>query len=312
MPALFLQIKELWLRLTLVQRVTVVGSAVATLGLIAAMVMLGSQPEYGVLFSDLKTADAQAIVEKLKTANVPYQLSQGGSAISVPASRTAELRLQMAGEGALTGGHVGFDIFDKSTFGATDFAQRVNYRRALEGELARTLEGMDEVETARVHISPARESVFTEKGERAKASVVMRIRQSRELSRERTEAVVNLVASAVEGLDPGDISVMDTRGRLLSAPSRNNGAWSGGAGAFNSHLEARQRLETDTAARIISLLEPITGPGRVRADVAADLDFSQIEQTEEKYDPDSVIRTQQSMQEVRNDKIRGGIVGARA
>ncbi|MFN0085844.1 MAG: flagellar basal-body MS-ring/collar protein FliF [Blastocatellia bacterium] len=314
MPAIFIQIRELWQRLKPVQRATVVGGAVLTLGLIAAMVFLGAQPEYGVLFSDLKTSDAQTIVEKLKADNVPYQLSQGGTVISVPAPRIAELRLQMAGEGALTGGHVGFDIFDKSNFGATDFAQRVNYRRAIEGELARTLEGMDEVETARVHISPARESVFTERGERAKASIVMRVRQNRELSRERTEAVVNLVASAVEGLDPGDISVMDTRGRVLTAPSRGNGAWGGGAGAFSSHLEARQRLETDTAARIISLLEPITGPGRVRADVAADLDFSQVEQTEEKYDPNpAAIRMQQTMQELRNNgTARGGVVGARA
>jgi flagellar M-ring protein FliF len=314
MPALFTQIRDLWGRLRPAQRATLIGAAVATLGLIAAMVYFVARPEYGVLFSDLKTSDAQAIVEKLKAANVPYSITQGGTVISVPAGRISELRLQMAGEGVLTGGHVGFDIFDKSNFGATDFAQRVNYRRALEGELARTLEGMDEVETARVHISPARESVFTERGERAKASVVMRVRQNRELSRERTEAVVNLVASAVEGLDSGDISVMDTRGRVLSAPSRGNNAWSNGAGAFSSHLEARQRLETDTAARIVSLLEPITGPGRVRADVAADLDFSQFEQTEEKYDPNpAAIRMQQTMQESRSGgPVRGGVVGARA
>lgn len=314
MPTFFTQIKELWQRLKPAQRVTVVVAAAATLGLIGALVFFGTQPEYGVLFSDLKTTDAQTIVEKLKAANVPYRLTNGGTSISVPSDRVAELRLQMAAAGVLSGGHVGFDIFDKSNFGATDFAQRVNYQRALEGELARTLEGMDEVETARVHVTPARESIFTEKAERAKASVVMRIRQNRELSRERTEAVVNLLSSAVEGLDPGDVSVMDTRGRVLSAPSRGNSAWERGTNAFNSHLEARQRLETDTAERVIALLEPITGPGHVRANVAAELDFSQIEQTEEKYDPKSaVIRNQQTLQEVRNSKLAGGgIVGARA
>jgi flagellar M-ring protein FliF len=258
MPTFFTQIKELWQRLKPAQRVTIGVAAVVTLGLIIALVFFGTQPEYGVLFSDLKTADAQTIVEKLKAGNVPYRLTNGGTSISVPSDRVAELRLQMAAAGVLSGGHVGFDIFDKGNFGATDFAQRVNYQRALEGELARTLEGMDEVETARVHVTPARESIFTEKAEHAKASVVMRIRQNRELSRERTEAVVNLVASAVEGLDPGDVSVMDTRGRVLSSPSRGNNAWERGTNAFNSHLEARQRLEADTAARVVALLEPIT------------------------------------------------------
>jgi flagellar M-ring protein FliF len=283
--------------------------------MIVALVVYGSQPEYGVLFSDLKTADAQAIIDKLKAASVPYKLSQGGTTVSVPGERVAEMRVQMAAAGALSGGHVGFDIFDKSSFGATDFAQRVNYQRALAGELARTLEGMDEVESARVHITPPRESVFTEKAERGKASVVLRMRQNRELSRERTEAVLNLVASAVEGLDPGDVSVMDTRGRVLSAAGRNHSSGTGGEAAFNSHLEARQRLESETAERIVSLLEPITGSGHVRANVTADLDFSQIEQTEEKYNPQSaVIRSQQTSQESRNSGASGigGLVGARA
>ena len=212
------------------------------------LIYFGSQPEYGVLFSDLKTNDAQTIIEKLKAANVPYRLSNSGTMVSVPSERVPELRLQMAASNSLTGGHVGFDIFDRNNFGATDFTQKVNYQRALEGELARTLEGMDEVETARVHITAPRESVFAEKAERGKASVVLRMRQSRELSRERTDAIVNLVSSSAEGLDPADVSVMDTRGRLLTAPERGR-AGATGANAFNSHLEARQKLETETAKK---------------------------------------------------------------
>jgi flagellar M-ring protein FliF len=153
------QLKELWQRLQTAQRITVVGAAVATLGVIVALVYYGAQPDYKVLFSDLKPSDAQRIVEKLQAENVPYELKNNGTLITVPAERVTELRLQLASEGALSGGHVGFDIFDKSNFGATDFAQRVNYQRALEGELARTLEGMDEVESARVHVTPARESI---------------------------------------------------------------------------------------------------------------------------------------------------------
>lgn len=314
MPDFLNQFLNLWKRLTMGQRIGVGAAAAGTLGLLATLVYLGSQPEYGVLFSDLKSSDAQAIVEKLKASNVAYKLANGGTMISVPSEKVSELRLQMAGSNTLTGGHVGFDIFDRGSLGTTDFTQKVNYQRALEGELAKTLEAMDEVETARVHITAPRESVFAEKAEKGKASVVLRIRANRELSRERTEAVVNLIASASEGLDPSDVAVMDTKGRLLTSPGRNT---PGGihSAAFNSHIEAKQRLETETAARIVSLLEPVVGQGRVQADVAAEVDFSQVEQTEEKYDPkSSVIRSQQTTNEYRTpgSSFNGGLVGARA
>lgn len=313
MPEFLSQWIALWKRLTLGQRMAVGGAVAGTLGLMGLLIYFGSQPEYGVLFSDLKSTDAQTIVEKLKAANVPYRLSNSGTMVSVPSERVPELRLQMAASNSLTGGHIGFDIFDRNNFGATDFTQKVNYQRALEGELARTLEGMDEVETARVHITPPRESVFAEKAERGKASVVLRMRQSRELSRERTDAVVNLIASSAEGLDPADVSVMDTRGRLLTAAGRNN-AGANGTNAFNSHLEARQKLEAETAGRIVALLEPVVGKGHVQADVAAEVDFSQVEQTEEKYDPNSaVIRSQQTAAEYRTPTTAGAglVVGAR-
>jgi flagellar M-ring protein FliF len=313
MPEFLTQWMALWKRLTLRQRMAVGGAVLGTLGLMATLVYFGSQAEYGVLFSDLKVTDAQTIIEKLKASNIPYRLSNGGTMVSVPSDRVPELRLQMAASNTLTGGHVGFDIFDRNNFGATDFTQKVNYQRALEGELARTLEGLDEVETARVHITPPRESVFAEKAERGKASVVLRLRQARELARERTEAIVNLIASSAEGLDPADVSVMDNRGRLLTAPGRNNPG-AAGATAFNSHLETRQKLETETAARIVALLEPVVGKGHVQADVAAEVDFSQVEQTEEKYDPQSaVVRSQQSTAEYRTSTTsNGGLVGARA
>lgn len=300
-------------------RIATIGSALATLGLIGALIYYGSQPDYGVLFADMKPADAQSIIEKLKTANVPYSLSNGGTTILVPHERISELRLQMAGEGALSGGHVGFDLFDKTSFGATDFAQQVNYRRALEGELAKTLEGMDEVESARVHITPKKESVYAEKEEGAKASIMVRVRQNKELSNERSEAIVSLVSSSIEGLDPSHISVMDTRGRLLVAAGTGRSDPSNGAGAFHAQLEAKQKYEAENAARIITLLEPVVGENRVRADVSADLDFSHIEQSEEKYNPQSqVVRSQQTSQEARNTTSgngsgqAGGVAGARS
>lgn len=309
------QAKEVWSRLPIQGRIAAVGSVAVTLALVGAIVYFSTQGEYGVLFSDLNPADAQTIVEKLKSENVPYTLSNGGTTISVPTDRVSELRLQTASTGVLSGGHVGFDLFDKTSFGATDFAQQVNYRRAVEGELAKTLEGMDEVDQARVHITPKKESVFSEKEEGAKASVMLRVRQGKELSNERTEAIVSLISSSVEGLDPSNVSVMDTRGRLLSDGRGTKSGSFGDAGAFSAQLESRRRFETETAARVVSLIEPIAGEGRVRADVGADVDFSQVEQTEEKYNPQSqVIRSQQTAQDVRTTSSSnpGRVVGARS
>lgn len=305
------QFVGLWQRLSGSQRAVVIVAVLATLGLIGAIFYFGSRPNYAVMFSDLKASDAQAIVEKLKATQVPYELSNNGTTISVPSEQVTELRLQMAASGALATGHVGFDIFDKTSFGATDFTQQVNYQRALEGELARTLEGMKEVETARVHITRSHESVFSEKAEPAKASVMLKLR-GRELSAERTEAIVSLLSSAVEGLEPDSVAVMDSDGRLLKGANSKNGIK--GTGGSDSLMEARRKFEADSAEQIIALLEPITGPGHVRANVTADIDFNQTEQTEETYDPKSaVIRVQQTSQEQRGlPGSKGGVAGTRA
>lgn len=313
--ALLTQLKDIWTRLPMSGRIATIGSAAATLALIGVIIYYGSQPDYGVLFADLKPGDAQSIVEKLQAANVPYSISNGGTTVLVPHDRISELRLQMASEGALSGGHVGFDLFDKTSFGATDFAQQVNYRRAIEGELAKTLEGMDEVESARVHITPKKDSVFADKEEGAKASIMLKVRQNKELSGERSEAIVSLVSSSIEGLDPSRVSVMDTRGRLLVAAGNGRNDLSNGAGAFHAQLEAKQKYEAENAARIITLLEPVVGENKVRADVSADLDFSHREQSEEKYNPQSqVVRSQQTSTEARNSSTaqNGGVAGARS
>jgi flagellar M-ring protein FliF len=321
MASALTNLQDVWTRLSGKGKIATIGGAVASLGLLGALIYYGYQPDYRVLFSDLKPAEAQTIVEKLKTANVPYTLSNGGTTIQVPNERIPELRIQMASEGALNGGHVGFDLFDKTNFGATDFAQQVNYHRALEGELSKTLEGMDEIESARVHVTPKKESVFSEKEEGAKASVMVRVRQNKELSNERAEAIVSLVASSIEGLDPSGVSVMDTRGRLLVAAGRGKDSKATDAGAFQAQLEARRKFESESAARVIALLEPVVGDNRVRADIAADIDFSQIEQSEEKYSPQSqVVRSQQTAQETRgttslnaaNATNATGVAGARS
>ncbi|HQZ95552.1 MAG TPA: flagellar basal-body MS-ring/collar protein FliF [Pyrinomonadaceae bacterium] len=315
MASPLIQFKEIWSRMSASGRVATVAAVVGTLGLIGALFYYGSQPNYGVLFTKLTPEDAQKISEKLKVANVPYTLTDSGTVISVPEEKIQELRIKMASEGAITGGHVGFDLFDKTSFGATDFAQQINYRRAIEGELAKTLEAMDEVESARVHVTPKKESVFTEKEDGAKASVVVRIRQNKELSSERSNAIVSLVASSIEGLEPTGVSVMDTSGRLLVAAGKHRPGGMSDTGAFTAQLESKRKFEAESATRLIALIEPVVGYNRVRADVSADIDFSQTEQSEEKFDPKSqVVRSQQVGQEIRNNPAQqvNAPVGARS
>ena len=309
------QFREIWGRMTGSGRIATVAAVAGTLGLIGALFYYGSQPNYGVLFSNLSAGDSQKIIEKLKASNTPFLLTDGGKAISVPQEKVAELRIQMAGEGAISGGHIGYELFDKTSFGATDFTQQVNYRRAIEGELAKTLEGMDEIESARVIVTPKKESVFTDKEEGAKAAVSVRVRQNKELSAERANAIVSLVASSIEGLEPTGVSVMDTSGRLLVAAGKNRPSGLGESGGFTSQLESKRKFEAESAARVSALIEPVVGLNRVRADVSADIDFSQTEQSEEKFDPKSqVVRSQQVGQEIRNNPAQqvNAPVGARS
>lgn len=302
----------LWRGLALRQRLVIISGGIITLLLMASIIFYGTQQEYGVLFSDLKPGDAQTIVEKLKTANIPYQLTNGGTAISIPVEHIAETRIQVASAGLLNNRHIGFDIFDRTNFGATDFTQQVNYQRALEGELARTLEGLDEVDSARVHITRAKESVFVDKEEAAKASVVLTLK-ARGMSPSRAESIVSLVSSAVEGLPPENVQVIDSKGEILAGRKKDDKEK--GVEAFQTLFEARHSFEKDMATRLVTLLEPIAGAGHVKADVTAEVDFNQIEQTEEKYDPKSAVaRTQQVVQESKQPTppLPSGIAGTRS
>lgn len=307
----FSQIKNFWQSLSIIQKISLPSVFIGTLAIIGLLVFYSSEPEYSVLFTSLKPSDAQKVVEKLKSSQVLYKLSDYGTTISVPNPQVLEMRLQVAGSGVLSGGHVGFDIFDKNNFGATDFSQQVNYQRALEGELARTLESMYEIKSARVHITKMRESVFVDKVEPSKASVMIDLATTR-ISPERTEAIVSLVSSAVEGLSPENIIVTDTQGRLLTGGRSSQNINS--LNALDKLMETRRSLELDISERVVSLLEPITGEGRVKANVIAEIDFNQVEETQEKYDPKSaVVRAQQLAQEIKSSPILPiGVAGVRA
>ena len=265
------------------------------------------------LYTSLSPEDASVVVQKLKESATPYRLTNNGTTISVPDEKVAELRLEMAGAGIPKSGRIGFEIFDKTNFGMTDFAEHVNYRRALEGELERSVMTVAEIEQARVHISLPQESVFLEARQPAKASVLIKIHSGAALPDSAVPAITNLVASAVEGLAPEMVSVLDMRGNLLNRPKRSPGNQSE---ASDAALEYRHRIEQDLTAKLNSTLEPLVGAGRFRAAVSAECDLSSGEQSEENYDPThSVMVTSQKTEDITSpshgagSSASGGIPG---
>ena len=260
------------------------------------------------LYTTLAPEDASLVVQKLKESGVPYRISSTGNMISVPEERVAELRLDMASAGLPKSGRIGFEIFDKTNLGMTDFAEHINYRRALEGELERSVMALTEVEQARVHISFPQESVFQEARQPAKASVLLHLRGSAQLPDSAIPAITHLISSAVEGLSPESVSVLDMRGNLLSRAKRGGNT---GSDTSEASLEYRRTVEHDLAAKLDATLEPLVGAGRFRASVSADTDLTSGEQSEEHYDPtQSVMLSSQKTEDVASpSRTATGIPG---
>jgi flagellar M-ring protein FliF len=278
------------LRILLVTTVLCLGAGAAFIG-----VRKVSEP-YATLFSALPEADAAAVVAKLKELKVPHRVVEGGR-IEVPEERVHEIRLEMAGAGLPRGGAVGFENFDKMKLGATEFEQKVMFRRALEGELARTIGSVQAVEAARVHLVMPERSVFANRREPASASVVVKLRQGRELGNPEIGAIVHLVASAVPGLSQDRVTLATTEGALLKRPKS---ATEGGAetGLADDQLAEVRALEASLEERARTMLERVVGAGHVDVRVAADMDFSRVEHTEDHFKPrDPILRSEELMVE---------------
>jgi flagellar M-ring protein FliF len=300
------QLNRLWQSLSWKQRASLAGALVVVAALLAAAVHWNRQRDLRPLFTNLAPEDAGAIVEKLKSSNVRYQVTDGG-AVLVPSDRVAELRLEMAAAGLPRTGRIGFELFDQTNLGVTDFAEQVNYRRALEGELERSVMALAEVERARVHVTFAKESLFTEQRQPAKGSVLVKLRPGARLSPQNVLAIQHLTASAVEGLAPEAVSVLDMAGNLLSRPVLD---LEGEGRLTSAMLEFRQNLEREYLAKIRTTLDPLLGPGRYRAGVNVDCDFTSGEQSEETFDPSrSVMVTSARTEDVSGAAAAAGIPG---
>lgn len=286
------QIKVFYTRFTLQQKLAIAGSGCLVLLLLWALVHFMTQIEYQTLYSELDPQEAQAIVQKLTELKVPYELTTDGRTIKIGSDKLAEVRIQLASQGLPESGRVGFEIFDRTNFGLTNFQEQVNYQRALEGELARSIMTLAEVEAARVHLVLAKESLFQSSDDQTKASVILKLKDGRSLSPSAAQGIVNIVASSVKGLIPEKVVLIDYRGKILS---RNE---SGDSGLSAQQLDARQKLETELSNKIVQILEPAVGQGKVRPQVSVVMNFQQVEETVEQYDPrGSVVRSQNKQEE---------------
>jgi flagellar M-ring protein FliF len=274
------------------------GSKLALLAGIAMVVavasvgwMWGTTPEYRVLFSNVSDRDGGAIVASLAQMNVPYKYSEGGSAILVPSTQVHDARLKLASQGLPKGSLVGFELMETQKFGLTQFQEQVNYQRALEGELARSIQSLDAVQAARVHLAIPKQSVFLREQQKPTASVLVSLHPGRTLEHAQVIGIIHLVSSSVPEMSPGNVSVLDQLGRLLSVQQ-------GGLNLDPAQLAYVQQVEAGVVKRIQDILEPLVGRANVRAQVTADIDFSQGEYTAETYKPnqnsgEAAVRNQQ-------------------
>nr|WP_164503110.1 flagellar basal-body MS-ring/collar protein FliF [Nitrosomonas sp. JL21] len=288
-------------------------AAAAVIAVLAGALMWSQTPEYRVLYNNVADQDGAAIISALQQMNVPYKFSNHGGAILVPEKHVHEVRLRLAGQGLPKGNLPGFELMENQKFGSSQFLEQVNYQRALEGELARSIQSLSAVQSARVHLAIAKPSVFSRDKQQPSVSVLLNLYPGRVLSVEQVSAIVHLMASSVPNLPIKNVTVVDQNGNLLSTQHENKQDK-----AFDAkQLEYIQELEENYIRRIEAILTPITGAANVRAQVTADLDFSRIERAEEIYRPNNSeadvasIRSQKTLESTTTgSKTDGGIPGA--
>ena len=289
------------------------GGVLALAGVVLALSLWSSQGDYKVLYANLSDKDGGAIIAQLSQMNIPYRHADGGAAILVPAAKVHDARLKLASSGLPKGSVVGFELMDGARFGQTQFQERLTFQRGLEGELTRSIMSMSAVQNARVHLALPNQNGFFREHQKPSASVMLSLHPSRTLDRAQVAGIVHLVASSVPEMSPKAVSVLDQTGALLSAPPDANT----GAGLDAQQLQYVAQMEAGYARRIFELLEPVLGRENLRANVTAEIDFSQTEATSEEFKPNqgqnaaaSVRSLQTSDQSGSNAAHPSGIPGA--
>jgi flagellar M-ring protein FliF len=302
------QLRKLISGLSLIQRISILVVAGLVIAGLVTFSHYRREADFHPLYTGMAPEDAATVVQKLKESGVEYHLAENGATVLVPSAKLADSRLALAAAGLPKSGRIGFELFDKSNFGATEFVEHINYKRALEGELERSVMSLAEVEQARVHLTLPKESVFLDQQEPAKASVMVKLRAGAQISPQNVVAVTNLVASAVEGLGPESVSLVDMDGNLLSKPRKK--ASNDGSELTAESIEVRQQLEKALVNKISATLEPLLGSNRFRAGASVDCDLTSGEQQEETLDPaKSVMLSSQKTEEGNDHPVAGGVPG---
>ncbi len=307
-PDFLSQLKALITNLSPAKRVVFL-SVVA--GVVAGFILIinwTTNTEFGILYQNLSPEDAGLILTKLKEDKVGYKISSNGATVSIPNDLLYEKRLELASQGLPQGGSVGFEIFDNTSLGVTEFVQNINYQRALQGELGRTISKFDEVESTRVHIVMPARSLFTDQDEPATASVVLRMHRGKMLSPDQVQGVVNLVSSSVSGLEPENVTVIDSNGNMLSGDKDASVTGK----ISNEQLEFKDSLEKNLEKRVKTMLDTVLGPKKSVVRISCSLNFKQQEQTEEKYYPENqVVRSEQLVSAISggSDSLPSGVPG---
>ncbi len=287
------QLLAIWKQLGAAQRVSVIVATLGVAGGLLAVALWSGRVDYSLLYGKLSDAESARVITALDEAKVPYRIGGGGSSISVPTEKVHVTRMQLAGKGIPRGDGVGFEIFDKPNFGISDFVQRANYTRAIQGELARTISQMDEIESARVMIVMPENRLLVDRDKHPTASVFVRVRGSSQLNPQAINSIRFLVANAVEGLRANFVTVVDNMGNVLSENIENDSL----VGLTTTQLSARRNLEQYLSKKAEGMLEKVLGPGQALVRVAAEINYDTVTQTEEKFDPDGQVVKSQTKDE---------------
>ena len=301
------QLRELFDRLTTKQKISLGVALVLVVAGVYGFSAWQKEKDYKPLFFQMTAEDAGQLTARLREKNVEYKISEDGTTVLVRSAKLNDLRLELAAQGLPRTGRIGFEIFDKTNFALTEFAEQVNYQRALEGELERTVGSIKEVEQARVHLTMAKQSIFEDKRQPAKASVVLKLRSGNQLPPMAVQSITYMFSSAVEGLIPENIAIIDQSGRLLNRPRKSLGPDEEMPEVL---LEYRQKVEKHLLAKVNSTLTPLLGEDRYRAGITVDCDMTTAEASEETYDPEkAVVLSEQKTEDVSGIALASGVPG---
>ncbi len=271
--------------LTTQRKIILAAALVITVVLIGSLVVMLNEPNYSTLYSNLSEEDASKVIDMLASGKIQYKIDDNGKTIKVPKEKVYETRLSLAGKGIPSSGMIGYEIFDKTTMGMSEFMQKLNYKRALEGELARTISQQEGVDGVRVHIVMPQKSVFKDEEKLPTASIVLKLKSNFSITKSNIAAIINLVSSSVEGLQPNKVTLIDTQGRLLSKETADDLF----GGSSSKQYEIKQSVESYLAAKAQNILDNVLGYGNAMVQINADLNFDQVEKTMELYDPETQV-----------------------